>query len=398
MKINQIETILNELKQLKLVDQHRFLRQVSICGPHQLQFEGKKIVNFSSNDYLGLSQHDAVKSAAQQAIQDSGVSVASSRLISGNLGLHEKLEEALASIKEKDASLIFSSGFMANIGLLSSLLGKGDFIFSDELNHASIIDACRLSQARTIVFKHKNLDHLETLLKDFKSSGRRLIVSDSVFSMDGDIANLPDLMILCEKYECWLMLDEAHATGVLGSHGGGLIEHYKDLGQIILPPKVSLLMGTLSKSLGSFGGFVASSKEIRDYLINKCRPFIFSTALPPSAVGAALASLNLIKHDDSLRKKLWDNVHHLSAELKKQGLISGSGQTPIFPVFFEDESQALKMSEELIGNGFFVVAIRPPAVPIGTSRLRITVTADHTSSQIEELVSILNKLQKKLIN
>ena len=237
MKINQIEAILKELNQLKLVDQHRFLRQVSICGPHQLQFEGKKIVNFSSNDYLGLSQHESVKSAAQQAIQDSGVSVASSRLISGNLGLHEKLEEALASIKEKDASLIFSSGFMANIGLLSSLLGKGDFIFSDELNHASIIDACRLSQARTIVFKHKNLDHLETLLKDFKSSGRRLIVSDSVFSMDGDIANLPDLMILCEKYECWLMLDEAHATGVLGSHGGGLVEHYKDLGQSILPQK-----------------------------------------------------------------------------------------------------------------------------------------------------------------
>ena len=397
MKINQIDSIIKELKYLELVDQHRFLRQVSICGPHQLQFKGKKIVNFSSNDYLGLSQHDSIKSAAKQAIQDSGVSVASSRLISGNLCLHEKLEEALASTKEKEASLIFSSGFMANIGLLSSLLGKGDFIFSDELNHASIVDACRLSQARTVVFKHKNLDHLETLLKDFKSSGRRLIVSDSVFSMDGDIADLPDLVMLSEKYECWLMLDEAHATGVLGSHGGGLVEHYKDLGQI-LPQKVPLLMGTLSKSLGSFGGFVASSKEIRDYLINKCRPFIFSTALPPSAVGAALASLNLIKHDDSLRKKLWDNVHHLSAELKKHGVISGLGQTPIFPVLFKTESQALKMSEELIGHGFFVVAIRPPAVPIGTSRLRITVTADHTSSQIEELVRILNKLQKKLVD
>ena len=215
MKTHQFNSIIKELNYLELVDQRRFLRQVSICGPCQLEFEGRVLINFSSNDYLGLSQHDSIKSAAKQAVQDSGVSTASSRLICGNLYLHEKLERALASMKEKEASLVFSSGFMANIGLLSSLLGKGDFIFSDALNHASIVDACRLSQARTVIFKHKNMDHLETLLKGCRSSGRRLIVSDSVFSMDGDVANLPDLVTLCERYECWLMLDEAHATGVL---------------------------------------------------------------------------------------------------------------------------------------------------------------------------------------
>ncbi len=328
-------------------------------------------------------------------IRKAGASACSSRLICGHLDLHEKLEATLADLKGKEAALVFASGFTANLGLLSSLVGPGDHIFSDALNHASIIDGCRLSRATTLVFRHGDLEHLETLLKERRSPGRSLVVSDSVFSMDGDLADVPGLVSLCRRYDSWLMLDEAHATGVMGSKGGGLVEYFQDRGEIH-PAKIELLMGTLSKALGSFGGFVACASSVRDYLVNKSRPFIFSTALPPGAAGAALASLELIRPPSAAREKLWNNIRLMKSRLMQDELFSGKGQTPIFPVRLGSEQCALEMSEKLIDRGFFVIAIRPPSVPPGASRLRITVTASHSGSQIEALVDSLAGIWREM--
>ena len=384
-----------ELRRLELLNRQRFLKRLEVRENPQVRFRGRRLVNFSTNDYLGLSQHPAVKDCAERAISEAGASACSSRLICGNLDLHEKLEAKLADLKGKEAALVFASGFTANLGILSSLVGPGDQIFSDALNHASIIDGCRLSRAATVVFRHGDLGHLEKLLKECRNAGRRLVVSDSLFSMDGDLADLPGLVSICQRYDSWLMLDEAHATGVMGSRGGGLVEHFQDRGEIH-PAKIELLMGTLSKALGSFGGFVTCDSPVRDYLVNKSRPFIFSTALPPAAVGAALGSLELIRPPSEAREKLWNNIRLMKSRLVQTGLLTGEGQTPIFPVPLGSEQRGLEMSERLIGRGFLVTAIRPPSVPPGTSRLRVTVTANHSASQIEALVDSLAGIRREM--
>lgn len=395
MVMNRSTFISEELNQLDRLCRRRTMKRLVFQGVQRIRFQDQDLINFSSNDYLGMSQHPRIKMSAQKAISIAGTSTSSSRLICGNLDLHEKLESKLAILKGKDSSLVFASGFTANVGLLSSLVGEGDHIFSDALNHASIIDGCRLSRATTSIFRHGDLEHLENVLKNLRATGRRLVVSDSVFSMDGELADVPGLVKLCEQYDCCLMLDEAHATGVMGSRGGGLVEYFQDRGEVH-PDEVGLLMGTLSKALGSFGGFIASSSLVRDYLINKCRSFIFSTALPPSAVGAALASLEIVRLQPSLREKLWKNVGLLRKGLEQNGFFSGKSETPIFPVLFASEHRAMEMSERLLDHGFFVAAIRPPSVPRGTSRLRITVTASHSSSQIEGLVHSLAKVRETL--
>ena len=380
-----------ELGRLESLNRRRSLRRILARESPLVEFQGRRLVNFSSNDYLGLSQHPAVKEGAGQAIARAGASASSSRLICGNSDLHERLEGALAALKGKEAALTFASGFSANLGLLSSLVGPGDHIFSDALNHGSIVDGCRLSRAATVVFRHNDLGHLEELLKDCNGRGRRLVVSDSVFSMEGDLADLPGLVSLCRRYDCRLMLDEAHATGVLGSRGGGLVEHFQESGAA-RPEEIELLMGTLSKALGSFGGFVACSATMRDYLINRCRPFIFATALPPAVVGAALASLELIRPPSEVRERLRSNVRLMRSRLAQHGLGRGQGQTSIFPLLLGSEERALEASQRLLDRGFLVAAIRPPSIPPGTSRLRITVTAGHTAAQIDELVGCLAEI------
>ena len=388
--------IAEELDRLESLHQRRSLKRLEARGASDLFFQGKRLINFSSNDYLGLSEDERVKRAAKAAIDQYHASAASSRLICGNLDVHEQLEKELAAFKEKESALVFSSGYMTNIGLISALAGKEDEIYSDELNHASIIDGCRLSQARIRIFQHRDLDHLESLLRFSMATGRRLIVSDSVFSMDGDLAELPGLVDLAEKYDALLVLDEAHATGVLGSRGRGVYEHFADLGLMERRQgSIDVAMGTLSKALGSFGGFVACSRSMRDFLINKCRSFIFSTALPPSAVGAARASLNIVQQDRGLREKLWRNTNVLKKKLQERGFDMGPSETPILPIRFGSELKALTISAGLLEMGFYVPAIRPPSVPSGTSRLRLTVTAAHSEAQIEALVQALDCLRAR---
>lgn len=383
-----------ELGRLESLDRRRSLRRILARESPLVEYQGRCLVNFSSNDYLGLSQHLAVKEGSASAIERAGASASSSRLICGNSDLHEGLEAALADLKGKQAALTFASGFSANLGLLSSLVGPGDHIFSDALNHGSIVDGCRLSRAAAAVFRHNDLGHLEERLKDCSGPGRRLVVSDSVFSMEGDLADLPGLVGLCRRYDCRLMLDEAHATGVLGSRGGGLVEHFQDRGEA-RPEEIELLMGTLSKALGSFGGFVACSGSVRDYLINKCRPFIFATALPPAVAGAALAGLELIRPPSEVRERLRRNMRQMRKRLAENGLGGGQGQTPIFPLVLGSEERALQVSRQLLDRGFLAAAIRPPSVPPGTSRLRITVTASHSEAQIDELVGCLAEIGRQ---
>jgi 8-amino-7-oxononanoate synthase len=385
--------VLDELEHLDSLHQRRSLKSLEHANARVVSYRGKRLVNFSSNDYLGLASHPRVKAAAQAAIEEFHASAGSSRLICGNLEIHERLESRLASFKQKEAALVFSSGYAANLGIIPALAGAGDQIFSDALNHASIIDGCRLSRAQVFVYRHRDLNHLESLLRGAPAARRRLLVSDAVFSMDGDVADLPGLTALAVAHDCLLMLDEAHATGVLGSTGSGIVEYFVEQGRLA-PGRdyVNVAMGTLSKALGSFGGFVACSANLREFLINKSRSFIFATALPPSAAGAALESLQLLREEPFRRESLWRNFGALKNCLGEGGFDVMVSETPIVPLAFGAEAAALKMSERLTERGYFVPAIRPPSVPKGTSRLRITLCASHLLDEVEGLAKELSQL------
>ena len=385
--------VLDELERLESLEQRRVLKSLKQANAREVSYQGRQLVNFSSNDYLGLASHPRVKAAAQAAIEEFHASTGSSRLICGNLEIHERLESRLAGLKQQEAALVFSSGYLANLGIITALVGEGDQIFSDALNHASIIDGCRLSRAQIFVYRHRDLNHLEYLLRGAPAARRRLIVSDAVFSMDGDVADLPGMAALAAAYDCLLMLDEAHATGVLGSTGRGIVEHFVERGQLG-PGKdcVDVAMGTLSKALGSFGGFVACSSNLREFLINKARSFIYATALPPSAAGAALESLRLLSEEPLRRDALWRNFGALKSRLSESGFDVTASETPILPLTFGTEAVALRMSERLAERGYFVPAIRPPSVPKGSSRLRITLGATHLSEEVEGLAKELSEL------
>jgi 8-amino-7-oxononanoate synthase len=387
--------VLDELERLENSDQRRFLKSLERGSAQHVLHRGRQLVNFSSNDYLGLASHPRVKAAAQAAIEEFHASSGSSRLICGNLEIHERLESRLAVLKQKEAALVFSSGYLANLGIITALVGEDDQIFSDALNHASIIDGCRLSRAQVFVYRHRDLNHLEDLLRGAPAARRRLLVSDAVFSMDGDVAELPGLIALAAAHDCLLMLDEAHATGVLGSTGRGIVEHFVELGSLE-PDKdcVDVAMGTLSKALGSFGGFVACSANLREFLINKARSFIFATALPPSAAGAALESLQLLSEEPFRRQLLWRNFGDLKERLIGGGFDVATSETPILPLRFGVEAAALPVSERLAKKGYFVPAIRPPSVPKGTSRLRITLCASHSNDEIAGLAKELSEVAR----
>jgi len=385
--------VLDELERLESLDQRRFLKSLEQANAREISYQGRLLVNFSSNDYLGLASHPRVKAAAHAAIEEFHASAGSSRLICGNLAIHERLESRLANFKQKEAALVFSSGYVANLGIITALVGQGDQIFSDALNHASIIDGCRLSRGQVFVYRHQDLNHLEDLLRKAPAGRRRLLVSDAVFSMDGDVADLPGLAALAAAHDCLLMLDEAHATGVLGSTGRGIVEHFVERGRLAAGKDcVDVAMGTLSKALGSFGGFVACSANLREFLINKARSFIFATALPPSAASAALESLQLLSEEPFRRESLWKNFVALKRRLGEYGFDVTASETPIVPLTFGAEAAALRMSERLAGRGYFVPAIRPPSVPRGTSRLRITLCANHSGDEIEGLAKELSEL------
>ncbi len=348
-----------------------------------------QLIDFSSNDYLGLAHHPRVIRAAKRAIDRWGSGSSASRLLSGNLRIHADLEKELAKFKKEDDALVFSSGYAANLSVVTSLLNEKDVVIMDRLNHASLIDAARLSRAKFWVYPHLDMDALSDLLKRTGSFRRVLVATDAYFSMDGDVAPLNHLLELCESHGAILMIDEAHSTGVFGKHGRGLTEHYK------LSSKIPIVMGTLSKALGATGGFVAGDKVLIKWLLNTARPYIYTTAPTPSASGAALEAVQVIRDEPELRKKLWNNISRVRESLLELGYDLMNSTGPIIPVRAKSTTQALKMKDLLKKEGFFVPAIRPPSVPKGTDRLRLSLSSSHQTASIESLLRAFKKMRDK---
>jgi len=375
-----------ELDDLSEQGLYRSLRCVDGEQGPTLLLNGREVINFSSNNYLGLANHPFLCAAAKQAIDRYGCGSAASRLISGNMTLHEELEAKLARFKSTEAALVFNSGFQANIGILSTLTGAGDVIVSDALNHASIIDGCRLSKAKTIVYAHTDLNELEAALKQAAAARRRLIVTETIFSMDGDEAPLLEIVELAEKYHAMVMVDEAHGTGVCGSNGAGVVA------KLGLSSRVAVQMGTLGKALGGFGAYVAGSRALCDLLINRCRSFIFTTSLPPAVMAMALAALDLVQSEPHRRDALRLQCRQLKLGLSRLGFELGRSESPILPLIVGDASRCMTLSAALLAHGVFAQGIRPPTVPPGTSRLRITVMATHSDEQIARALQVFEEV------
>ena len=373
-------------------EQQHLLRNLvrldSAQGP-RVTVDGKLVVLLCSNNYLGIAEHPALKQAACAALERYGSGSGASRLVSGNTELHEELERRIAAFKGSESAILFNSGYAANTGVIPAVAGEGDLVLSDRLNHASIIDGCRLSRARTEVFRHRDMDHLETLLRSNTTAPRKLIVTDGVFSMDGDIAPLPDLVTLAERYHAILMVDDAHATGVLGKQGRGTAEHFG------LEGRVHIQMGTLGKALGSFGAYVTGARDVVRYLLNTCRSYMFSTSLPAAVCAASIAALDVVVSEPWRREKLWDNRNRLAHGLAFLGVSTAPSATPILPLLVGSSDQALRASQEAFTQGIFATAIRPPTVPDGSARLRATVMATHSEEDIDQAVRIFGKLKEK---
>jgi 8-amino-7-oxononanoate synthase len=369
---------------------YRRLRCVAGAQEGTVILDGREVLLLSSNNYLGLANHPVLKRAAQDAIEKYGCGAGASRLISGSMTLHQELEQRLAAFKQAQAALVFPSGYHANIGILSALMGPGDTILSDALNHASIIDGCRLSRADVRVFRHRDMAHLAQLLAACPQSGHRLIVTDSVFSMDGDVAPLADIVTLARRYRAWVMVDEAHATGVFGGHGGGVVE---ELG---LEQEVEIQMGTLGKALGGFGAYVAGSQELIEWLINRARSFIYTTGIPPAVAATALAALDLVAQEPERRHHLWHNAAFLRQGLDNLGYRLGPTRSPILPVLIGNAQQTMALAEALLQRGIFAQGIRPPTVPQGTARLRVTPMATHSRTQLTQALEAFAAAGKEL--
>lgn len=346
---------------------------------------GRRMILLCSNDYLGLANHPLVRQAAIDSIGEYGFGAGASRLVSGNMEAHRKLECRIARFKSTESALVFNSGYHANLGCITALAGRDTAIFSDRLNHASIVDACLLSRAEVRRYPNRDVDSLERLLKKTRLK-KRLIVTDGVFSMDGTIAPIPDIISLLERYNATLFIDDAHATGVLGRSGRGTLEHFN-----ISHPDI-IQMGTLGKAFGSFGAFIAGGASLIELLINKARPFIYTTALPPSVCAAASKAIDLIDEDPALLTRLWDRRRQLHDGLSGCGFEMMGSATPIIPIFVGDAQRAVQASKALLERGVFIQAIRPPTVPDGTSRLRATVTAGHSAAEIDTAISAIKEV------
>ena len=356
-------------------------------------FDGKEVINLSSNNYLGLTTHPKLRRPAIEAIRKFGVGSGAVRAIAGTMKIHMDLEEQIARFKQVEACVVFQSGFTANSGTVSAILGKDDLIVSDELNHASIIDGCRLSRATIKIFKHKDIADCERILKENENwNGKKLLITDGVFSMDGDIADLPALCDLAEKYNCIMMVDDAHASGVLGSRGRGTIDHLGCHG------RVDIQVGTLSKAIGSIGGYVCGSRDLIEFLYHRGRPFLFSTSHPPSVVATCQAAFELLDSElgDKLIKKLWSNTKFFKRQLKKLGFDTGKSETPITPIMVGDAEKASQFSRELFNEGVFAGAIGYPVVAEGKARLRTIVTATHKRSDLERALETIARVGKNL--
>jgi 8-amino-7-oxononanoate synthase len=384
-----VSDVAARLAELREAGLHRRLRQVEgPQGPHVV-VNGAEVLLLCSNNYLGLADHPRVRQAAAEAAERFGASAGASRLISGDMEIHGLLEQRLAEFKGSDAALLFGSGYLANTGTVAALAGPGTVVFSDELNHASIIDGCRLSRAEKFIYRHRDMEHLASGLRE---AGDRaaLIVTDAVFSMDGDVAPLPELVQLARRHGCRLMVDEAHGTGTLGPGGRGAVAAAG------LSGEVDVIVGTLGKALGSYGAYVCTSAEIRELLINTARPFIFSTAPPPPSIGAALAALSLLAARPGVVERLRQNAAALRQGLTNEGLDVGASRTHIVPVVVGDARRAMALCERALEGGVFAQAVRPPTVPAGTSRLRLTVMANHRADELQNAARVIGRAADEL--
>ena len=367
----------SELDQLHQAGLWRSLRSVTTAPTGHVLLDGRDVILLGSNNYLGLSVHPIVTKAAATAARKYGTGASASRLMSGNCDLYTELESKIAEVKETEAALVFGSGYLANIGTIPVLAGDGDLILSDALNHASLIDGCRLSHATKQIYQHCDIEHLESLLTQSTKFRRRLIVTDGVFSMDGDIAPLPEICELADRYDAMVMVDDAHSFGVLGEKGGGTVEHFG------LENRGVIQMGTLSKAVGGLGGYVAGSADLIDFLVNRARSFIFTTGLPPATLAGASAALDVIYSTPELRQRLSSNVLLLKNALLEKGFQLLPSETQILPLILGAADVASRFAEVLLSHGVYAPAIRPPTVPEGTSRLRLSVIASHTPEDLE---------------
>ena len=393
MKQNPLQYVSDQLQELRTKGVAPKLRVLEGEQKPVCTFDGREVINLASNNYLGLTTHKALRKAAVEAAKKYGAGAGAVRTIAGTMQLHMQLEEQIAKFKNVEACVVFQSGFTANAGTVAAVLGKEDLIVSDELNHASIIDGARLSRATIQVFKHKDVKDCERILQEHASfTGKKLIITDGVFSMDGDIAPLPELCTLAEKYDCIMMVDDAHSSGVLGRNGRGTIDHFDCHG------RVHIQVGTLSKAIGVMGGYVCGSRALIDFLYLRARPFLFSTSHPPAVTAACIAAFSLLDSPagEKLVKKLWKNTKTFKRELKKRGFQFKASETPIVPIHVGDAAKAFEFSNKLFEAGVFAPAVGYPTVAEGKARLRAIVSAGHKNEQLVKAADILAEVAKPL--
>ncbi len=377
MRADPLQYLSEELDTLKSRGLYRHLRVLEGEQKSHASFDHRSVVNLSSNNYLGLTTHSRLRERALEATRTLGVGSGSVRTIAGTMSIHMELERRLADFKRTEATVVFQSGFTANAGTVSSILGKDDFIISDELNHASIIDGARLSRATIKVFPHRSADAARAIVRELPRERRRLIISDGVFSMDGDLGALPELCDVADEFGCIMMVDDAHASGVFGRNGRGTIDHFG------LHGRVDIQVGTLSKAIGALGGYVAGSRALIDFLHHRARPFLFSTSHPPSVAASCLAAIDVLEGEPQLIERLWENTRFFKNGLQALGFNTGASESPITPVIVGDAALAMKLSDALFENGVFAQGIGFPTVPQGKARVRTIVTATHTRDELQ---------------
>jgi glycine C-acetyltransferase len=395
-RANPLSYLTNQLDDLKAKGTHFRLRvlddeQAPVCS-----FDGKKVINIASNNYLGLTTHPKLREAALEATRKYGVGSGAVRTVAGTMKIHMELEERIARFKNVEACVVFQSGFAANAGTVSAVLGKDDFIISDQLNHASIIDGARLSRAKILVFEHKNMAQAEERLASIKDqAGKKLLITDGVFSMDGDIGPLPALCELAEKYGAVMMVDDAHASGVLGRNGRGTIDHFKMHG------RVDIQVGTLSKAIGALGGYVCGTRDLIDFLYHRARPFLFSTSHPPSVAATCIAAFDVLENEPERIESLWENTRFWKKELALLGFNIGgkttpASETPITPIIIGDGKLTMDFSRELFTEGVMGTGIAFPTVPEGKARIRTIMTATHSREELQQALEILKRVGKRM--
>ncbi len=381
--------ILEQTQELKASGHYFFFRKIESPQDAEVVINGRRLIMIGSNNYLGLTNHPRVKEAAIKAIEKFGSGCAGSRFLNGNLEIHEELERKLARFFRKEAAVVFATGYQTNLGTISALVGRNDVAIIDKYDHASIIDGCRLSFGQVKKFRHNDMKDLERVLEEIKGKGK-LIIVDGIFSMEGDITDLPSIVKLAKTYDARVMVDDAHAVGVLGEGGRGTAEHFA------LEDRVDLIMGTYSKSLAAIGGFVAGSKEVIHFIKHVGRSMIFSASLPPALVASVSTALDIIEEQPQLRTQLWKNTHKMLKSYKELGYDTGTSETPIVPIIIKDSMKVYEMCKLLFENGVFVNAVVSPAVPPGRELLRTSYMATHTGDQLDKVLGAFEKVGKQL--